>query len=60
MDDVVRLKLSPEQVRSLPLGLRTIWFKDLAGKSKTDGHHFIEPYRAEVAVSAPRKPISRI
>ncbi|RKH42932.1 hypothetical protein D7Y23_30295 [Corallococcus sp. AB050B] len=60
MDDLHRLKLSPEQVKSLPLGLRTIWFKDLSDKDEAGGHHFVEPYRAVVIPQPLRKPISRI
>ncbi|MEO7827853.1 MAG: hypothetical protein ABIR60_11990 [Allosphingosinicella sp.] len=61
MDDLRRLELTPEQLRALPLGLRTIYYKDLPKRAEGNAHHRIEPYGGLVTPNnAFRKAVSRL
>ena len=60
MDDLYQLPLTAEQLEALPLGFRTIYYKDLPERTRSNAHHRIEPYSALVTPNpAFRKAISR-
>lgn len=61
MSELKRLELPESALRALPLGLRTIYCKEVPGDGREAGVHRLEPYGAEVVPSWPwGKPLSRI
>jgi hypothetical protein len=61
MDDLHRLPLTAEQRRALPLGLRTLFYKDLPKRAEGNAHHRLEPYGALITPNmAFRKAVSRL